>query len=143
MTKFKPYVQTASPFMWVNNEVGSLAPVLGGGESAIVLKPNNGWTFASTSVWKNCQCHQIASCALKAHNSIERIQPRITCASFNSNPCITISCYSPTNASDEMDIITFYNELYSLVQHIPKHNILIINGDLKITNSTLTTQTNG
>ena len=50
----------------------------------------------------------------------------------NGNPWTTIiSCYSPTNASDEMDVITFYNELSSLVQHIPKHNIVIISGDKK------------
>ena len=37
-----------------------------------------------------------------------------------------ISCNSPNNVSDEMDIITFYNELSFLVQHIPKYNVLII-----------------
>ena len=31
-----------------------------------------------------------------------------------------ISSYSPTNASDETEIITFYNELSSHIQHIPK-----------------------
>ena len=29
-----------------------------------------------------------------------------------------------------MEIFTFYNELYSLVQHIPKHNVLIIGNDM-------------
>ena len=53
------------------------------------------------------------------------------CALSNDNPCTTIiSCDSPTNASDEMDIITVYNELSSLVWHIPKHNIVIISGDI-------------
>ena len=32
-----------------------------------------------------------------------------------------VSCYSRTNASDEMNITTFYNELYSLVSYIPQH----------------------
>ena len=41
-----------------------------------------------------------------------------------------ISCYSPTNASDEIDIITFYNDLYSLAQHILKHNVLMVRGDI-------------
>ena len=36
----------------------------------------------------------------------------------------------PTSGSDEMDIITFYNELSSLVQRIHKHNVLIIDGDM-------------
>ena len=53
------------------------------------------------------------------------------CASFNSNPCITIgSCYSPINVSEETDLITFYNERSSLVRSIPKHNVLIIDGDM-------------
>ena len=52
-------------------------------------------------------------------------------AMFNGNPSTTIiSCYSPTNVSDEMDLITFYNKLYSLVRSILKHNILIISGDM-------------
>ena len=29
-----------------------------------------------------------------------------------------------------LDITTFYNELSSIVWHIPKHNILIIDGDM-------------
>ena len=53
------------------------------------------------------------------------------CASFNDNPCTTIvSCYSSTNSSKEMGIVTFFDELSSLVQHIPKHNALIIGGDM-------------
>ena len=68
--------------------------------------------------------------APKSQNSIEKIQPRMIVARFNSNPDITvISCYSPTNVSDETDLITFYNELSSLVCSIPKNNVLIIGGD--------------
>ena len=53
------------------------------------------------------------------------------CASNNVNPSTTIiSCYSITNASDETDIITFYNELFFLVQHIRKHNFLIVGRDM-------------
>ena len=55
----------------------------------------------------------------------------MVCALFNGNLCTTIvSCYGPTNASDEMDIITIYNALSSLVLHIPKHNVWIIRGDM-------------
>ena len=69
--------------------------------------------------------------ALKSLNSIEKIQPRMMHTSFNSNLGTTIvSCYSPTNVTEETDIITFYNELPSFVRHIPKHNILIIGGDV-------------
>ena len=34
------------------------------------------------------------------------------------------------NASDKMDLITFYNKLSFLVHSIPKHNILIIDVDM-------------
>ena len=51
--------------------------------------------------------------------------------SLNGNSCITIiSWYNPNNASDEMDITTFYNKLFSFVQYIPKHNFLIISSDM-------------
>ena len=69
--------------------------------------------------------------ALKSLNSIEKIQPRVMVTMFNSNPSTTIiSYYSPTNASDETDLDTFYKELSSLVRSIPKHNVLIIGRDM-------------
>ena len=46
--------------------------------------------------------------------SIEKIQLRMMVAMFNGNPSTPIiSCYCPTNISEEMDFIT-YNELSSL-----------------------------
>ena len=52
-------------------------------------------------------------------------------ASFNGKPCKTIVfCYRLTNASDETDIITFYNELSSLVRHIPKYGVLTSGEDM-------------
>ena len=49
----------------------------------------------------------------------------------NGNPsAIIISCYSPTNVSEETELIAFYDELSSLVHSIPKHNILIIGEDI-------------
>ena len=49
---------------------------------------------------------------------------------FNGNPDATIiSCYSPTNVSEEADLIAFYNELSFLVRSISKHNVLVISGD--------------
>ena len=69
--------------------------------------------------------------ALKSLNSIEKIQPRIMVATFNGNPSATIiSCYSPTNFSEETDLIASYNELSSFVHRIPKHNVLVIGGDM-------------
>ena len=41
-------------------------------------------------------------------------------ATFNGNPSTTtISCYSPTNVSEETDLIIFYDKLSSLVRSIP------------------------
>ena len=51
-------------------------------------------------------------------------------ATFNGNPCTTIiSCYSPTNNSEEMEITNLYNELSSL-SDIHKHNLLIISRNM-------------
>ena len=41
-------------------------------------------------------------------------------ATFNGNPSATIICYSPTNISEEIDLIAFYNELSSLVHNMGK-----------------------
>ena len=98
----------------------------------------NGWTFVSASAWKNSVNTAIGDVgmligpqALKSLNSIEKIQPRIMVATFNGNPSTTIiSCYSPTNVSDKMDLNAFYNKLSSVVRSIPKHNVLILDGDM-------------
>ena len=71
--------------------------------------------------------------AIKSLNSIKKIQPRMMVAAFNGNHSATIiSCYSPTNVSEETDLITFYNELSHLVHSIPKHNVLVINGGMNV-----------
>ena len=52
-------------------------------------------------------------------------------AVFTGNPRATsISCYSPTNVSEETDLIAFYDELSSQVRSIPKHNVLVVGGDM-------------
>ena len=54
--------------------------------------------------------------ALKSLNSIKKIHPRMMVATFNGNPSATIiSYYSPTNVSEETELIAFYDELSSLV----------------------------
>ena len=59
---------------------------------------------------------------------MENISPRIITANFNGNPITTvISCYSPTNVSDEDDI-TEFNKMSSFTRYVPKHNVLIIAG---------------
>ena len=52
------------------------------------------------------------------------MQPRMMVATFNGNPSASIiSCYSPTNVSEETELIAFYDELSSLVHSIPKHKV--------------------
>ena len=102
------------------------------------LDAGNGWTFVSTSVRRNSVNAVIGDVGmflglsvLKSLYSIEKIQLRIVVATFNGNLSTTIiSCSSPTNTSDENVIDTFYNELSSLVDGIPKYNVLIIGGDM-------------
>ena len=64
-------------------------------------------------------------------NSIEKIQPRMMEPTFNGNRSTTIICYSPTNVSEETELIAFYDELSSLVRSILKHNVLVIGGDMR------------
>ena len=73
----------------------------------------------------------IGSQALKSPNCKEKIQPRMMVATFNGNLSATIIfCYSPTNVSEETDLIAFYDELSSLVRIILKHNVLVVGGDM-------------
>ena len=97
----------------------------------------NGWTLATVSAWKNSVNAMVGGVgmligprALKTLNSIERIQPRMMAATFNGNPRATIICYSPTNVSEETELVAFYDELSSLVRSIPKHSVLVIGGDM-------------
>ena len=98
----------------------------------------NGWTLATVSAWKKSVNATVGGVgiligprALKTLNSIERIQPRMSAATFNSNPRATIiSCYRPTNVIEETELVAFYDELSSLVRSIPKHNLLFIDGDM-------------
>ena len=69
--------------------------------------------------------------ALKTLNSVERIQPGMMAATFNGNPRATIiSCYSPTNVSEETELVAFYDEQSSLVRSIPKHNMQVVGRDM-------------
>ena len=73
----------------------------------------------------------IGSRAPKSQNSIEKIQPSMMVGTFNGRPgAIIISYYSPINVREETDLIAFYKELSSRVLSIPKHNVLVIGGDM-------------
>ena len=97
----------------------------------------NGWTLATVSVWKNSVNATVGGVgilmgprALKSLNCIERIQPRMMVATFNGNPRAPIICYSPTNVSEEIELVAFYDKLSSLVHSIPKHSVLVIGRDM-------------
>ena len=91
----------------------------------------NGWSLVTVSAWKNSVNAAVGGVglligprALKTLNSVEKIQPRMMAATFNGNPRATIiSCYSPTNVSEETELVTFYDELSSLVRSIPKQHV--------------------
>ena len=107
-------------------------------EDIIYHETGNGWTLANVSAWKNSvnatvggEGMLIGPRALKTLYNIERIQPRMMAPTSNVNPRATIiSCYSPTNVSEEIELVTFYDELSSLVRRIPKYNVLVIGGDM-------------
>ena len=50
-------------------------------------------------------------------------------ATFHGTNTTIISCYSPTNVSEELEVEQFYMELASLTRQIPKHNMLVIEYD--------------
>ena len=97
-----------------------------------------GWTLATASAWKISVNATIGGLGipigpqdLKSLNSIEEIKPSMMVTTFNGKPSATvISCYSPTNVSEESKPIAFYNELSSIVRSISKHNVSVIGGDM-------------
>ena len=118
-------------------------------------KPYGNWKLITCSAWKNSVNSSIGGIGLlvnsRAYSSlsnIETISPRIMAATFHGNPNTTIiSCYSPTNVSEELEVEQFYMELASLTIQIPKHNMLVIGGDFnaqlgKLNNSKFSYHTN-
>ena len=52
---------------------------------------------------------------------------------FHDNPHTTIiSCYSPTNVSDEIETEDLYTDLTEITIQVPKHNLLLIGGDYNV-----------
>jgi hypothetical protein len=67
---------------------------------------------------------------MKCLTSVKKYSHRIMSASFTGNPATTIlSCYSPTNCSNEEDVINFYKNLSDALRDIPAHNMVLICGD--------------
>ena len=68
--------------------------------------------------------------AQRASSNIESKASKILVVSFHGNPKTTIAaCYSPTNCSDETDVIDFYYKLSGLTRQFSKHNTVILAGD--------------
>ena len=49
---------------------------------------------------------------------------------YGNHSTTDIFSYNPTNISEETDIIAFYKKLSFLVRSTPKHNVLVIGGDM-------------
>ena len=98
----------------------------------------NGWTLLTSSAVKGQNNSTIGGVGMllspkaqKALNAIESINSRTVVATFNGNPAVTIiSCYSPTNVSTEDDRQSFYADLSELTKAIPKHNVILVGGDM-------------
>ena len=75
-------------------------------------------TITTSGAWKNSTNATIGGVdmllspfAMKSLINIEKILFRMTIANFNGNPSPTvISCGSPTNVSEENDVLDFYRE---------------------------------
>lgn len=93
--------------------------------------------LVTSSAWKNSQGTTIGGIGIllspKASSnllSIKKVSDRIVVAEFNTNPKTSfISCYSPTNVSDETIVDDFYSSLSLTLRNIPAHNFLVIAGD--------------
>ena len=100
-------------------------------------KLERNWTLITNSAWKN-ECNAsiggvgilLSPRATNALTNVERVNERILACTFQGNPMATIiSCYFPTNNSNEDEIQEYYNQISSYTRQIPKHNITLICGD--------------
>ena len=91
----------------------------------------NGWRFFTVLAWKNSVNAVIGSLGIllspriqNSQNSIEKIQSRMMCASFNDNPC-TINLLLQSYQYQ------WWNRHHHILQRVIfQHNVLIIGGDM-------------
>ena len=97
----------------------------------------DGYTLITSSAWKNKRNAAIGGVgvllsprALKACTSIVKCTKRIMKVTLLGNPVTTVlCCYSPHNELPEEDVVQFYQELSTIINPIPAHNLLLIGGD--------------
>ena len=74
------------------------------------------WILITCSAWKNSMNAATGGIGILLNSraydkitSVEKINPRIMAIHFEGNPMTTvISCYSPTNVTDEQEVELFY-----------------------------------
>ncbi|XP_038055821.1 craniofacial development protein 2-like [Patiria miniata] len=94
-------------------------------------------TIFTSSATRNRQGAAVGGVAITVQTSllplltsISKINDRIMLAIFKGNPkTYVVSCYSPTNTSDEASITGFYKFLNDTIASIPLHALLVIGGD--------------
>ena len=97
----------------------------------------DGYQLVTTSAWRNSMGASIGGVGLllspfasKAMVETKKISDRNLQITFCGNPKTTvIVTYSPTNVSDEDEVVDYFNELSETTKSIPAHNFLIIAGD--------------
>ena len=101
-------------------------------ETARHQDPSNGWIIITSSAEKAENTATVRGVGMlvspRAYGSllnVELISPRIMVATFNGHPKTTIvSCYSPTNCSDEIKAVEIYSMLQDAIRQLPKHNVI-------------------
>ena len=104
----------------------------------------NEWTLVASSSEKVCNNATIrgigmflSSVTYRSLLNVELVSSQIMIATFNGDPKVTVaSCYSPTNCSKEEEAQEFFVQLTELIKQIPKHNVLLIGGDMNAKIST-------
>ena len=73
----------------------------------------------------------ISPSAFQCLSQVQKVNSRITTATFSGNPHVTIIYYySLTNANSEEIKQEFYDSLATIKKNIPTHNVSIIAGDM-------------
>ena len=98
------------------------------------------WLLITTSATRNTLNAVIGGVGIllnphakMALESIETISDRTLMATFNGNPkCTVILTYSPVNVTSEDATKEYYSELTTLIHQVPKHNVLLLCGDMNV-----------